>query len=310
MIYTPLVISLGMVGSSSSLWTMWLGLEMYNFSLIPWLYKQSSKISKDKIFKYFIIQMVSSSLFLMGVLLEISSSLLVISMVMKLGGFPFHMWVVIMLENMSWKKLEILLTLSKMTGLLIMSMINPTLSSLSPYMLGVLTPLGGLKEMSVRKLFSLSSISHLSWMFMIICQSPSLTLIYFLSYWLVLSVGCKFMYMLNIHSLKDLMMPSSMKLSGTILMIVLMGFPPFFGFVPKFLTIKLMAESSYIILLLFMCVSSIFPMYMYIKLFLNLFTSVNHWNMSFTYMKESANFLMMFEFILILGLNFMVLYWI
>nr|WIM51619.1 NADH dehydrogenase subunit 2 [Colpocephalum spinicollis] len=282
-----LLFSISFICSSSSIWTFWIGLEMFNFFLIPWLSEGVSQMKSVKVFFYFTIQTLASGFFVLGgVNCSISTlfySLAIIGLVIKLGMFPSHLWVLYVVENMAWKKFSFFMTLGKLGSLFVMSYLQPMIYFSYPLLSGVLVPMTSLNSHSLRKMLSLSSISHMSWLMMCLMLSKPLMVVYVSIYWLIFISSC--IYIFNTPSavtLKDLKVFKRVGLLEVFVLLNLMGFPPFLGFFPKVFTLKAMVNEGLFVEAVLMSISALLPFFFYLKMILLYTTLVNKLNVSFS----------------------------
>nr|YP_010890505.1 NADH dehydrogenase subunit 2 [Colpocephalum eucarenum]WIM51511.1 NADH dehydrogenase subunit 2 [Colpocephalum eucarenum] len=285
--YLIFMMSIMFICSSMSYWTMWLGLEMVNFFLIPWLMEEKNVYKNSKIFFYFVVQVIATGCFLLGAMNYKSMFffwLLLTGMIIKLGSFPLHMWVLSVVENMNWKKFSFFMTMSKMGPISVMTFINPMLSMVKLLWGGLMVPLMGLKTSSIRKMLAYSSIAHMSWIMICIVLCKSLLLFFLASYWSIFIISC---LMFNSHSsssVKDLFYPSSMYLE-LFLILCLMGFPPFLGFFPKLFTLKAMCFEGMMTESVVVGILSIIPFFFYLKMLIMMCMTFSYKNLSFISLK-------------------------
>nr|YP_010890551.1 NADH dehydrogenase subunit 2 [Franciscoloa roseicapillae]WIM51557.1 NADH dehydrogenase subunit 2 [Franciscoloa roseicapillae]WIM51570.1 NADH dehydrogenase subunit 2 [Franciscoloa roseicapillae]WIM51580.1 NADH dehydrogenase subunit 2 [Franciscoloa roseicapillae] len=280
-----LVTCIILICSGNSMWTFWLGLEMFGFIFFPWIMEDSKQYSSSKIFKYFLIQAIASGLFIFSVNIEtsvLSYTFIMVSMMIKLGVFPFHLWVVNISEMMPWNKFSFMMTGAKSGGLVVTLFLSPELLLITPSLLGVVAPLGGMKSSSIRKMLVFSSVSHMSWMMACCCLSPTLLMTYITIYWFIFLSVCKMFKSYNINSLRDCYeSPNFLSFWNIVIILSLMGVPPFLGFIPKLFAMTAMIEHGHIIMVMFMGIMNILPMYFYLKMMLLYFSSHNYYNFSF-----------------------------
>nr|YP_010501941.1 NADH dehydrogenase subunit 2 [Laemobothrion tinnunculi]UXC94707.1 NADH dehydrogenase subunit 2 [Laemobothrion tinnunculi]UXC94722.1 NADH dehydrogenase subunit 2 [Laemobothrion tinnunculi] len=262
--------------SSSTWWSMWVGMELTGFMFSCWLAFYETPKMKLKVFIYFIIQLISSSAFFMSNIMmsHLNNSFMVYlnsySLMMKMGGFPFHTWMFSIIENLDYKKFFFLMTMMKLIPMAAMNMTEFT-------QLFLLTSLGGMflapssyQLGSLRLILTYSSIIHISWMILALKQSKFLFLFYFSCYMILMFVIIKILILQfnKMSKLKELM---SIYLSPSTLMIWLIsiysmiGIPPFLMFYPKFWVINFLMESNQWIYSLIIIIMSFLPVYFYSK---------------------------------------------
>nr|QPN54231.1 NADH dehydrogenase subunit 2 [Osborniella crotophagae] len=298
-----ILFSLIYICSSTTFWTMWLGLEMFNFFFIPWLMGDSNNYKSFKIFYYFVIQVIGSGLMLIG-MVDITSPVffysMFISLILKLGSFPFHSWVLLVIEKMDWKKFSFFMTISKMGTVSIMAFFNPTLFFIKFLWGGVLVPFQGLKTMSIRKMLTFSSIAHMTWIMTAISINKTLLIFFLLLYWLVFVFTCLMFESKN--SLKDLFHSSNL-FWEIFFILCAMGFPPFLGFFPKMLVLKYLCNDSLFLEAFYLGLTSIIPFYFYIKMIIMMFFCFGFKNISNVYTYKNSKKLLYCMILLFISLE-------
>nr|YP_010926065.1 NADH dehydrogenase subunit 2 [Piagetiella africana]WKF19578.1 NADH dehydrogenase subunit 2 [Piagetiella africana] len=284
-----------LITSSFSLWSMWLGLESMNFFTIPWLMEGEDLQKMLKCFMYFIVQCASSSMFLMGTLDIMNIYFFVLattSMMLKMGVFPFHIWMIHVVEMMKWKKFSIFMTILKMPPLTVMLYLNPELWVMKVSWGGLLSPTQGLKNLSIRMMLTYSSVSYYSWLMIVVVLSKNLTFFFLMAYWTVLIMSCVMFSYKICNSVKDLISKKFHILDGYIMMSV-MGFPPFLGFYPKLFTMKNMVFNNMVMESLMLSFMSLMPMYMYLKMLFSQCLKFYNSNYSFIFSGNKYFYIML-----------------
>nr|ADA69779.1 NADH dehydrogenase subunit 2 [Glyptonotus cf. antarcticus FK-2009] len=263
--------------SSSSWFGIWIGLELNLLSFIPLMGLKSSKTSAESALKYFLVQACSSLVVLQGGLILSSTSLsfmvLVMSaLVLKAGGAPFHFWLPMVAEGLSWSKVALLLTLQKIAPLTLVSycLISPVKMTFMSIIIlsGVVGAYGGFNETLLRKILSFSSISHMAWMFVGMLMGGSVWFIYFLLYCLI-SLSLMFLLMkyqifhMNQISLKSGSMWSELNVGFSLMS--LSGLPPFLGFLPKWLIIQISLGDSQLFIIMILIGTSLITLFYYLR---------------------------------------------
>nr|YP_010875335.1 NADH dehydrogenase subunit 2 [Ciconiphilus decimfasciatus]WGW14989.1 NADH dehydrogenase subunit 2 [Ciconiphilus decimfasciatus] len=283
-----MVISLMMICSSFSYWSMWLGLEMFNFFFIPWLLMEENHYKSSKIFYYFIIQVTGSGMMLISFnnINHIFFYLIFIfSMFVKLGSFPFHSWMIVVVENMDWYKFFFFMTLSKLGSICILFIFGLPSYIMKVSWGGMILPIWGMKLFSLRKMLAYTSIANISWILTSISLSKMMTIYYIVLYWSTFYIVCLFLKKMNIKSLKDLLNSSFSSLK-MIAVLSLMGFPPFLGFFPKLMILKMLCMKKMFIESFIISLISVIPFFFYLKMLIMMFWFFHFKNMSFFCLKE------------------------
>nr|YP_008593206.1 NADH dehydrogenase subunit 2 [Sepia apama]BAN81933.1 NADH dehydrogenase subunit 2 [Sepia apama] len=269
---------------SSSHWlTMWMGLEINLMGFLPLMNIKGKTMEAEASMKYFIIQSMSSSILIMSSLMlykynmswysmfnnKLLSTLMMLSLILKLGGVPLHFWLPNMTKQMTWLMLFLILTWQKLAPLFMLNLISSNMKLVM--LISMMSTLVGsimiLNQTNMQLIITYSSISHLGWMLSMIMINSSLTFIYFINY-IIISIPLmsllnmqtnNYMYMLthkNNHN--KFIIPS--------LILSLAGLPPLLGFMSKLLMLISLMKMNFIILIMFMLLSTLISLYFYMNM--------------------------------------------
>nr|YP_010164095.1 NADH dehydrogenase subunit 2 [Scopimera intermedia]QRK27410.1 NADH dehydrogenase subunit 2 [Scopimera intermedia] len=265
--------------SSPSLFGAWVGLELNMMSFIPLITIKMNSYYSESALKYFLIQALSSALFISSSLLSftfllISFILIFLALLLKLGSAPFHFWFPQVMEGLNWPQVFILSTIQKLAPMILLSylMINNTLikitliSSMASALFGAL---GGLNTMYLRKMIAFSSINHLSWMLIAISLSDIFWMFYFLIYSLILLSITSSLFSMQAFTLSSIAQLGTYSTFNSLLMsstfLSLGGLPPFTGFIPKWFMIQIMMNMNLFVPLAILILSSLLTLYFYLR---------------------------------------------
>nr|YP_010736936.1 NADH dehydrogenase subunit 2 [Chinaocerus tubulatus]WEP24823.1 NADH dehydrogenase subunit 2 [Chinaocerus tubulatus] len=265
---------LGVVLSlSSNNWMMlWIGLEISLMCFIP-LMISNLMISSECSMKYFIVQSMSSSIFILGVifmLMGVSMNyemIIILSMVMKMGVAPFHTWVLSIIEGLNYTATFNLFTIMKMVPMMVIMKMNLNLNLIIILTL-IVGSLFGLNQNSIRKILAYSSIFNMGFM-IYSTKNLSLWLLYFLIYTVSLLMLIVILNLNNINYLNQLLINKielKNKLSIWILMLSAGGMPPMLGFMGKLIVIELAINFEDWFISLMMIITSLLTMFFYNRL--------------------------------------------
>nr|YP_010736871.1 NADH dehydrogenase subunit 2 [Pedionis papillata]WEP24745.1 NADH dehydrogenase subunit 2 [Pedionis papillata] len=275
-----------MVSLSSNNWVnMWTGMEIGVLSVIPMMTQE--KISSDSPMKYFIIQSVSSSMMIMSLMtmsMEMNFKLMmIISMLIKIGASPFHIWVLSLIEGMNFYIMFFMFTLIKIPGLLTISMLNEQMQIWS--MLSMLTgALMAINQCSIKKILAYSSIYNLGVMLSSM-NSNEIWLNYMLIYSLTLVMLMPLLLKTKSMYLNQLILNEIepvTKISIWISFMSMAGLPPLLGFSVKMMIIEKLVMKKELMLMLVMISTSMIIMFLYMRISLNsmmMQSILNKWNM-------------------------------
>nr|YP_010890529.1 NADH dehydrogenase subunit 2 [Plegadiphilus threskiornis]WIM51535.1 NADH dehydrogenase subunit 2 [Plegadiphilus threskiornis] len=295
---------------SPSFWSVWVGMEVMNFVFIPFMMFYQNKSMKSKGFIYLIVGSLSSSLFLLSsFMLNIDSMfilLVAVSMLLKLGAFPFHSWMISISENLDYDVLYIMLTIMKLVPLFILMSLNFLPYMLLIMILGLMISLGGLGSNSIRVVLTYSSISHTSWILMTSMFSEWFMLIYVMIYFSVFYYFIKICKIYNLMKMSNLISWFSKNPLMVFLTASISGMPPFLMFFPKLLCLLGMMKVGLVFEALMCLILSSIPLYFYLKMFLLSFLSESHSSECF-FINKNIKFNSAYSLVSLIMINFTLL---
>lgn len=272
-------LSVFLVLSSSSLFICWLGLELNTLAFLPLLVILKNKLSSEAAIKYFLTQTLASILFilaLLGNLLSFQSLFylicLVVGMRIKLGGAPFHSWLLSVARSCRWSILILLLTVQKINPLIVLwvsDILGRNLVYLVIVSSAVVGGFIGLIQTDPRLILTFSSINHVRWLLLSLIFRLWVGVIYFLSYFLILFSTTLIFDKLNFTHLNQLTLSNFSRTASIILfssLLSLGGLPPFLGFLPKWVVLKSLIIREFYLVSLLLIIISLFTLYYYLRL--------------------------------------------
>nr|AIZ58536.1 NADH dehydrogenase subunit 2 [Reticulinasus faini] len=271
-----LMMSMIMALSSSSMFFLWICLEINIMSFIP-LMNLKNSMSMNSIMIYFIIQSVSSSLYIFissifylnMISINILTVFIMISMLTKLGSAPFHFWFPQISEGMSFNSLSILLTLQKIIPLYILSIFNNKMMMIPIILSLLIGSMGGFNQTTVKKILTFSSISHMSWMMSLLLISNNFWMTYLMIYSLIVFLLTSILNFFKINSLLTMYKKNNeINLLFIITLLTLGGMPPTIGFIMKWMSLKIISNQFFIISIP-LIMSSLINLYFYLRLSYN-----------------------------------------
>nr|YP_009126962.1 NADH dehydrogenase subunit 2 [Acerentomon microrhinus]AFI54916.1 NADH dehydrogenase subunit 2 [Acerentomon microrhinus] len=257
--------------SSNNWFGAWLGLELNMVAFLAYSLDKMNKFNVESLINYFLIQS-ASSMVLMVEFISFSFNFypayfFIMPLMLKLGMFPFHYWVLGLSMNLKIIPCFLMLTWQKLSALFLMG--NYTNASM--YVVVMLSGSGCLyfsvSNSLVFKILAFSSIFHLSWLVSSLILNSMLTLFYFMFYSFNLMLIMLFFSqnmvrhfnLIGIFSFKGLMM-------NLILSLSLLGLPPFFGFSMKWVFLYNLYCQDLIFLMILMSFTSLANIFMYLRL--------------------------------------------
>nr|BDL61414.1 NADH dehydrogenase subunit 2 [Deiratonotus japonicus] len=284
--------------SSPSWFGAWVGLELNMMSFIPLITLKMNSYFSESALKYFLIQALSSSLFISSSFMylsfsNISSIFIFLALLLKLASAPFHFWFPQVMEGLNWPQIFVLSTVQKFAPMILLSYILTSfilikMVLISAILSAILGALGGLNTMKLRKIIAFSSINHMSWMIVAISTGDIFWLFYFFIYSLILLSITSSFYKMQTFTLSNLIQSDQTSLSNALMlsftMLSLGGLPPFTGFIPKWILIQIMMDMNLFLPLFFLLLSALITLYFYIRIvviFILLSNPIMNFNMKY-----------------------------
>nr|YP_010827534.1 NADH dehydrogenase subunit 2 [Sinocentrus brevicornis]WFD60953.1 NADH dehydrogenase subunit 2 [Sinocentrus brevicornis] len=255
--------------SSNNWFSIWMGLELTLMCFIP-IMSAKSKLNSESCIKYFIMQSLSSSIMMMGVIMmsfEMNKYFLLTSIAMKLGVVPFHTWVLSITEGMKYYSILVFSTVMKLGPMMVMSYLNSNYSTIIIMML-ILSSIAGLNQNSMKKVIMYSSLFNMS--FMLSCiNNCSIWMTYFILYSASLLMLTLMIMKMNLNFINQFIFnnySNSMKLIMWMIMMSMGGMPPMLSFYGKFMVIKYLIELNNLIMIIFMITGSLIIIFFYMRM--------------------------------------------
>jgi len=296
-----------LISISASNWlSIWIGLELNLFSIIPILNFKSSIYSIEATIKYFLIQAFASILLLIFLInknllfLNNDNLLIMIPLLIKLRLIPFHLWLPSIIEGLNWISCLLIITWQKITPLIIISYLNINKNIIFLITLISLNSIFGLNQNSIRKILAISSINNTTWILFAILINENLWINYFLIYSILNFLIIKILnnYNINyINQLKFFNLNFFFKLNILILIFSIIGLPPIIGFLIKWILIKTLIYNNIFIVIIILIILTILNLLFYIKItyfILFNFNLFNKWYLQFK--KNNYNFIIIINF--------------
>nr|YP_010757452.1 NADH dehydrogenase subunit 2 [Zahniserius cylindricus]WEU77795.1 NADH dehydrogenase subunit 2 [Zahniserius cylindricus] len=282
--------------------TMWIGMEMVLISFIPLMNSTKNSSSSESMVKYFIMQTISSTMFmfsvicmLIGVSMLLNEIMLMTSMIIKMGSAPFHNWVLMVIESIEYSIVLIFLTILKIPPLTVMYHINSKFLTI-PVMMGlIISSVSCINQSSMRKTLVFSSIFNLSLMLTSITKF-NLMFTFLLVYSTNLMFLTEIFKYMKINYINQIMFNEFslwMKLNVWINLLSLSGFPPSIGFVTKLMIIQELISMNQLLLTMILMLSSLLVLLFYTRMaFSSMMISYSFKKWSITIKTKPAHFIM------------------
>nr|AWV83211.1 NADH dehydrogenase subunit 2 [Euterpnosia chibensis] len=285
------------ISISSNNWLgCWMGIEINLISFLPIMMNSVSVYSSESMMKYFIIQGMGSSLLFFSLMLMFiynMNYLMMISLLIKMGCPPFHLWFPSVMEGLSWFNCFMLSTIQKFVPIMLISYLNLNVT-LFIIMSSLWGSLGGLMYSSLRKIIAYSSIYNLGWMISGTYIINYSWIIYYLIYSLTLMMVCYSFYIFGMNYLNQFFLVSMDYMKLIFMMIIFLsmgGMPPFMGFFPKMILVYCLILNKMFFVCFILLVSALLVMFFYLRV---IFTGLMIYSISFKYMSYSLKWLFYF----------------
>uniref|UniRef100_A0AAU6PCL8 NADH-ubiquinone oxidoreductase chain 2 n=1 Tax=Euseius sacchari TaxID=3061191 RepID=A0AAU6PCL8_9ACAR len=269
--------------STMNMFIVWFFMEFIIITMIP-MHTKNNNNNYNCLMKYYLIQSISSCLFVMLVTLQyktikmnplMENFLMNLILLIKLGLFPFSSWYFQVTENLEWKMWFLINTFQKIIPIWLMSnFINTKLMNWMIMMNSLYSVMEMTNQNSMRWLMNSSSLNHLSWIIVSMNSYSSNWETYMMVY-ILMSMN---MYMMvNNYNYKTLMNTFMMKMEMKILFCInlmnFMSLPPMLGFLPKIFIINSI-NNMYIVTSLLLV--NIMMMFYYIFMMKNMMINVKN----------------------------------
>nr|YP_009255789.1 NADH dehydrogenase subunit 2 [Antheraea assamensis]ANE10878.1 NADH dehydrogenase subunit 2 [Antheraea assamensis] len=307
--------------SSNSWFGCWIGLEINLLSFIPLISSPFNLLASEASLKYFLTQSIASINFLFVILLKMTllknfsmdnfiSIMINSSLLMKMGSAPFHFWFPNITEGLSWFNNFILMTWQKITPMILLSYyMNKNFLYFMIIFNIMIGAIGGLNQISIRKLMAFSSINNLGWMIFAIMISENLWIFYFSMYSFLISIMCFFFFNLNMFFINQLFINNItplIKLNLLINFLSLGGLPPFLGFFPKWIMINFLMINKFYLLTFLFIMSSLIIIFFYIRITYSCLM-LNYFKMKWLKINLKNNFLWIMNLFSMISISGMIL---
>lgn len=268
--------------SCNSWFTIWIIIELNLITFIPVIIF-FNKFSKEISFKYFIIQTIRSSILLLSsnsILINLNYNILNfiiiiinLTILLKIGAAPFHLWFINLIKNLNWINCLIISTWQKFIPLTIFRYIY--LSKLNYLIILISSIIGaiyGLNHQSIRIILRYSSINHIRWILLNLIIREYLWILYFISYSLINISIILSINIIKIYFINQFYIINNYKFNKIFLLINLIsirGLPPIFGFIIKWITIYYLNWENIIFITIIIIIISILTFTFYIRIIIS-----------------------------------------
>nr|WGO57951.1 NADH dehydrogenase subunit 2 [Hemithyrsocera vittata] len=313
-LFTITLISGILITISSNSWLgAWMGLEINLLSFIPLISSQENIYTTEASLKYFLIQALASVILLFLIISKAMienmfsifqstlTTLMITPLFLKSGMAPFHWWFPSVMEGLSWMNCLIMLTIQKISPLILISyLIKISLFTTMIILFSVIIgAVGGYNQTSIRKILTYSSINHMGWLISSMLIGENFWLTYFIFYTLLTISIISIINPLQISFINQTFLMNSNKQVIKYFLfccfLSLGGLPPFLGFIPKWVIIQNMIMNNSFWMITIMVISSLVTLYYYLRVSYSSFLILNlesSWNLMSNETVMSFNIIM------------------
>nr|YP_009503112.1 NADH dehydrogenase subunit 2 [Gymnothorax minor]AVX29526.1 NADH dehydrogenase subunit 2 [Gymnothorax minor] len=288
-----LIASLGLgttITFASSHWLMaWMGLEINTLAIIPLMAQQHHPRAVEATTKYFLTQAAAAALMLFATTSNawligewhiqqlshpLTAAVTMISLGMKIGLAPTHLWLPEVLQGLDLTTGLILSTWQKLAPMILIYQLAPNVNTVLLVIIGLTSTLiggwGGLNQTQLRKILAYSSIAHMGWMIMVLKYSPNLMLLNLAIYIIMTSTAFMTLKTLSTTSINTLSVAwtkaPTMTTIAMLTMLSLGGLPPLTGFMPKWMILQELTKQDLSTTATLMALAALLSLFFYLRL--------------------------------------------
>lgn len=257
--------------------SIWLTMEVSVLFLIGILRLSYNYDGTSLIIKYYLIQLIISLIFIIVTLFYIFNFFIkaelrcLVILLAKLGVFPFHYWIIIIIGKIDWRGFFILNTIFKLPPLrLVYFMVEISIFRTIVVSSVFIGSCLGLNNVVIQKLLGYSSLIHLCWLLLRLRISIQLYFLYFISYSLTLILLIFLLKSSNSFYINQFKLSLSRTFYNFVILasfLRLSGFPPFIGFVIKWIVIRFIVYRNIKFIIFLIVVISIWSVMFYFQIF-------------------------------------------
>lgn len=260
----------------NDLFIIWFFIEINNFIFICLMCLKTS--NKKIIFFYFIIQTIASLFIIFSLLFrsflffQFNSSkiIFILSLSLKLGIPPFHLWIPSISLFLSWEILFFFLSIQKITPLYIISLIEikPLIFYLIILSSSFISVFKIIINLNFKIILTYSSINQTRWIILLIIFKNILWFIYFIIYSIILLIINIIFQFLNIsYNFFYNIKPLNIQLIYIFIFFNIAGLPPLsFFFIKWFRIYTFLINSNIYLIFIIILFNSFILIYIYINI--------------------------------------------
>lgn len=262
-------------------WSYWIIIEINSLSFIVFLYKEKKR---EKTFIFFLFQTLSSIGLILFVFLSKWSIeqnernslkyVVIVSIIIKIGMFPFHNWIIKIIKNFSWVAIIILFTWQKIIPILIVIKIFQKRKKIILTILASIIILNFiiLSSSNIKTIITVSSLIHNTWILLPLIILKEISFAYILSYTLILIPLVIIILKTNIKSIVQQIFFRKIKKEIKFLMFSIRRIPPSIGFLIKIsILMCVIMQRKKLFIICIIIVSSCLSFFIYFRMLIKYF---------------------------------------
>nr|YP_009144032.1 NADH dehydrogenase subunit 2 [Enchelynassa canina]AKC35083.1 NADH dehydrogenase subunit 2 [Enchelynassa canina] len=279
---------------ASSHWLLaWMGLEINTLAIIPLMAQHHHPRAVEASTKYFLTQAAAAALMLFATTSNawllgewhiqqlshpLTAAVTMISLGMKVGLAPTHLWLPEVLQGLDLMTGLILSTWQKLAPMILIYQLAPNVDDKVLLLIGLSSALiggwGGLNQTQLRKILAYSSIAHMGWMIIVLNYCPKLMLLNLAMYIVMTSTAfmtLKFVSATSINALATVWTKTPVMITISMLtMLSLGGLPPLTGFMPKWMILQELTKQDLPATATVMALAALLSLFFYLRLCYNM----------------------------------------
>jgi len=253
---------------------VWIFLELNTIclcSLIRLKDKQKTFSRSEIAIKYFIIQSVSSSILVLGLLVRKENNntifliLRIIAIMIKLAASPFHQWFISVTKNSKLTNNITLITWQKLAPTYFLIFLLKNIIMIFLVLSAFVGSISQINKKLIIEIIAFSSIFNLRWMIVRIIVSMKIFFLFCLIYWtsvLIIMFAIKNILKINTQIEKI----SSNKVIMLMILGNLAGIPPILGFLAKWMVFTENLKTGLLTVTTVLLISSAINFYIYLRM--------------------------------------------
>ena len=263
--------------SQTRFFSVWVFIELNILAFLV-LVGTVKNVSPSSPLKYFLVQRLGSSVFLLGLILGghrgltmTREAIVSLRLFLKLGVAPFHGWFIRFIRELDWKMFFVSSTIQKVLPLFLAQHLYSWFSDIVILVRALARVIGRVNQLIIKKILAYSSVFTAAWLMR--CQKYFHTSLHFL---LIYGIALGVLVCNTIRVEEKI---EGVGATGTgrafvicISLIRIGGVPPLVGFYAKASVIALLLDLKTIFILLRLVLRSIILLYVYMRVFFSIIT--------------------------------------